>query len=203
MVERLLRSSRLPIESALLDTPVLSIHGARQSGKSALAQAVAALHGHHYLTFDEGRHPAAAREDPIGFVERLDERVVLDEVQRVPELILPLKAKIDRDRHPGRFILTGSADWLRMPALSDSLAGRVEALRLGPLAQLEIEGHASGNTLLDRLFAQAPLIGSGSPRRGGSPIRRLLAGGFPSALFSNKDFRYMVEHARLRSAFPL
>jgi len=102
------------IESALMDTPVLLIHGPRQSGKSTLAQAVAARHGHRYLTLDDATQLAAASEDPIGFVDRLDGPVVIDEVQRVPELFLPIKAAVDRARDPGRFILTGSANLLRV-----------------------------------------------------------------------------------------
>jgi len=171
------------IESALADTPVLLIHGPRQSGKSTLAQAVAARHGHRYLTLDDAAQLAAATEDPIGFVDRLEGPTVLDEVQRAPALFLPIKAAVDRARDPGRFILTGSANLLRMPTLSDSLAGRIEVLRLGPLTQLEIEGEASGGTFVTRLFARdEPASREPEPRLGDALARRVLAGGFPAAL---------------------
>lgn len=90
---------------------------------------------------------AAAGEDPVGFVGAFDEPVVLDEVQRVPELFLPIKVQVDRDRRAGRFVLTGSANLLRLPDLSDSLAGRIEVLRLGPLTQLELARQSSGRSL--------------------------------------------------------
>ena len=171
------------IESALLDTPVLLIHGPRQSGKSTLAQAVAARHGHRYLTLDDAAQLAAAKEDPIGFIDRLDGPVVIDEVQRVPELFLPIKAAVDRARDAGRFILTGSANLLRLPSLADSLAGRIEVLRLGPLTQLEIEGSGGGETFMTRLFAPAePPSRAPAPRLGDELVLRVLAGGFPAAL---------------------
>ena len=75
----------------------------------------------------------------MGFVADLPPRVILDEVQHVPQLFVTLKAAIDRDRRPGRFVLTGSTNVL-LPKLSDSLAGRKAIVRLHPLAQCEIEG---------------------------------------------------------------
>lgn len=80
----------------------------------------------------------AAKADPVGYVADLPERAVLDEVQRVPELFTSLKAAVDADRTPGRFILTGSANVLLVPKLADSLAGRMDILRLHPLAQAEL-----------------------------------------------------------------
>jgi predicted AAA+ superfamily ATPase len=89
---------------------------------------------------------ASARRDPKGFVEALPSRAFLDEVQRAPEVFLPIKAAVDRDRRPGRFVLTGSANVLALPRVSDSLAGRMEILTLWPLAQAEVEGTSPGFT---------------------------------------------------------
>jgi predicted AAA+ superfamily ATPase len=88
--------------------------------------------------------------DPGGFVADLPPHVILDEVQRVPTLFTAIKSAVDRDRTPGRFILTGSANVLLVPRLSDSLAGRMEILRLHPLSQCEIAG--SSPRFLDTLF---------------------------------------------------
>ena len=103
------------LEEALADTPVVLIHGPRQCGKSTLAQAVAKKHGYTYFTFDDENVLRAARADPVGFCAELPERSVLDEVQRIPELFTSIKGLVDRDRRPGRLILTGSANVLLLP----------------------------------------------------------------------------------------
>ncbi len=164
---------------ALADTPAVLIHGPRQSGKSTLARRVGEERDYAYITFDDANVLAAASEDPVGFVDRLPERVILDEVQRVPELFAALKQAIDRDRAAGRFLLTGSANVLLAPRLSDSLAGRMEILRLYPLAQCEIENVQPH--FLEELFAgtlQLPPSG----RLGEALAQRLLAGGYPEPL---------------------
>ena len=134
---------------ALADTPVVLVYGPRQCGKTTLAQTVK---GYACITFDDEVQLAAAKADPVGFVVDLPDRVILDEVQRVPELFVTLKAAVDRDRRPGRFILSGSANALLAPKLSVSLAGRMELLRLHPLAQCEVAGgHAP--------FSRCPFLG--------------------------------------------
>lgn len=132
-----------------------------------------------YVTFDDDAVRASAEADPIGFVRDLPNRVTLDEVQRVPGLFTALKATVDRDRTPGRFLLTESANVFAVPRLADSLAGRMTVLRLGPLAQVVLE--ETDPTFLDRLFAgtfSAGPIG----RSGASRTERIVAGGFPPEL---------------------
>lgn len=161
---------------ALADTPVVLVHGPRQCGKSTLAQTV---NGYAYTTFDDAVQLAAATTDPVGFVADLPDKVVLDEVQRVPQLFASLKAVVDLDRRPGRFILTGSANVLLAPKLSDSLAGRVELLRLYPLAQCELAGVRS--RFIEALFSRGfkpKLYG----RMGVELAERVVAGGYPAAL---------------------
>jgi uncharacterized protein len=164
---------------ALTDTPVVLIHGPRQCGKTTLARLVGDRRGYEYLSFDDGVLLAAARSDPVGFVEGLSRRVVLDEVQRAPEIFTAIKTVVDRHREPGRFILTGSANVLLVPRLSDSLAGRMEILRLHPLAQDELTGRPS--RFLDRLFGREFKTGS-RERLGSQLAARVAAGGFPAAL---------------------
>lgn len=103
------------LDEALADTPVVLIHGPRQCGKTTLARIVGEAKGYAYFSFDDGVVLAAAREDPMGFIGDLPERVILDEVQRVPELFTALKSTVDRDRAPGRFLLTGSTNVLLVP----------------------------------------------------------------------------------------
>ena len=132
------------LEEALGDTPVVLIHGPRQCGKTTLAQKVGKQRGYRYFTFDDVNLVAAAKADPVGFIDRLDERVILDEIQHVPELFSSIKLTVDRYRQPGRFLLTGSANVLLLPKLADSLAGRMEILNLRPLTRCEIEKSGVG-----------------------------------------------------------
>ena len=141
------------LTEALADTPVVLIHGPRQCGKTTLARRVGEARGYSYFNLDDDVALAAAKSDPIGFVDDLPDRVILDEVQRAPGLFTAIKRAVDRHRTPGRFILTGSANVLLLPRLADSLAGRMEIMRLHPLSQSELADRPS--QFLDRLFAGA------------------------------------------------
>ena len=123
----------------LEDSPLLVVQGARQVGKSTLLRQALNEEEAHFVTLDDALALDYARHDPAGFVEQAGSRtLVIDEAQRAPELALALKASIDRDRRPGRFAITGSSDLLRLPGMSDSLAGRAESLRVYGLSQGEI-----------------------------------------------------------------
>ena len=167
------------LREALADTPVVLIHGPRQSGKTTLARAVGEPRGYRYLTFDDEGLVRAAASDPVGFVDDLPKRAILDEVQRAPGIFTSLKEAIDRRRTSGRFILTGSANVLVVPALADSLAGRMGLLRLHPFAQCELSGVRP--RFLDRLLRtgfKTALI----QRREPSVVERIVSGGYPAAL---------------------
>jgi len=164
---------------ALEDSPAVLIHGPRQCGKTTLAQVVGKRMGYAYFTFDEDLVIRAAQADPVGFVADLPERAILDEVQRVPSLFTAIKAAIDRKRVPGRFILTGSANVLLVPKLADSLAGRMEILRLHPLAQCELSQRIPG--FLDALFTAGFRMRQ-TDRLGRELAERIAAGGYPAAL---------------------
>jgi hypothetical protein len=168
------------LQAALADTPAVFLAGPRQAGKSTLAQMLCAgRSARRYLTLDEATVSAAARRDPEGFVSGLHGDVVLDEVQRVPELFLALKASIDRERRAGRFLLTGSAGILVVPQVADALAGRAEILTLWPFSQGEIEGRRE--SFIDAAFSDR------SPRGSGASLTRtrlcdiIVRGGFPEA----------------------
>jgi len=160
-------------------SPVVLIHGPRQCGKSTIARMLGDAMGYAYMTFDNDVVRDFALNDPIGFVDELPDRVILGEVQRVPQLFTSLKAAVDSNRQPGRFLLTGSANILLLPKLADSLAGRMAIQRLYPFAQCELEGQASD--FLDRLFA------SDFPMRQVERLKdnlleRVVSGGYPPAL---------------------
>ena len=122
------------IENALADTPAVMLTGPRQAGKSTLVQQVAERQNMAYFNLDDIDTLTAAQQDPSRFIKNLPEKAVLDEIQRVPQLLLPIKASIDTLRSPGRFLLTGSANVMLLPQIADSLAGRIEILNLWPLS---------------------------------------------------------------------
>ncbi|OGA32109.1 MAG: AAA family ATPase [Betaproteobacteria bacterium RIFCSPLOWO2_12_FULL_64_23] len=167
------------LKEALADTPVVLIHGPRQCGKTTLARHLAAKAGYAYKSFDDEVTLGAARSDPIGFVADLSAKCILDEVQRAPGIFSSLKMAVDANRTPGRFLLTGSANVLLVPALSDSLAGRLGIQRLYPLAQSELAGHRPH--FLDMLFG-GRFPAKKRLRLGRELAARIAAGGYPAAL---------------------
>ena len=168
------------LKAALTDTPAVFLAGPRQAGKSTLAQSVCdARSRRRYLTFDDAAVLAAASRDPAGFLSGLAGDVVLDEVQRVPALFLAIKAAIDRDRRPGRFLLTGSAGILVVPQVADALAGRVEILNLWPLSQGEIEGTVEG--FIDASFSDRFPAVLDEPVSRRQLCELIVRGGFPEA----------------------
>ena len=173
------RYAERSLVESLADSPAVLIHGPRQSGKTTLARVVGGPRGYDYINFDDNIARTAAESDPAGFVGGLSERTVLDEVQRVPSLFAALKQEIDARRSPGRFLLTGSSQVLLVPTLSDSLAGRMEILRLHPLSQGEIHGGAP-NFLNDLFRGTFPT--SRTDRMGDDLAARIADGGYPAAL---------------------
>ena len=166
---------------ALHDTPVVLVNGARQTGKSTLVQSseVALPHGRQYLTFDDPGLLAAAKRDPNGFIEGLTTPVTLDEIQRAPELFPSIKVAVDRRREPGRFLLTGSANVLLLPSLSESLAGRMEVLTLWPFSQGEKVG--AREAFIDTAFTAHPQWSAGESHalQREKLLRLVLASGYP------------------------
>ena len=170
--------------TALSDTPVVLINGPRQAGKSTLTQAPEILkQDRHYLTFDQPSIVAAAKNDPEGFIAGLPEKVTLDEIQHVPELFPVIKAAVDRHRKPGRFLLTGSANVLLLPKLSESLAGRMEILTLWPFSQGEM--HRTKEDFIDELFSiKHRFLSQHTSKRINRTalFEKILTGGYPPLL---------------------
>ena len=173
------RYSEQPLVEALEDSPAVLIHSPRQCGKTTLARIVGGRRGYTYISFDDDVARGAAESDPAGFVSRLPARVILDEAQKVPALFSALKMEIDRHRVPGRFLLTGSTQVLLVPALSDSLAGRIEILRLHPLARCELAFERPD--FLDFLFAGS-FETARTDRLAGRLAELIADGGYPAAL---------------------
>lgn len=174
------RRSEEAIRAALLDTPVVLLNGARQTGKTTLVQALAAtINDATYVTLDDAAVLAAAAHDPTGFLDRLAGTVIIDEVQKCPALFPAIKLTVDQNRRPGRFLLTGSANVMALPALSESLAGRMEIVTLRALSQGEMEGRREA--FVDRLFSSgdvSPRLPRCTPADLAARIHR---GGYPEA----------------------
>jgi uncharacterized protein len=165
---------------ALADTPVTLVNGPRQSGKSTLVQSAELIEqGRQYLTFDDPGVLGAAKLDPKGFIAGLTTPITLDEVQHVPELFSAIKVAVDRRRESGRFLLTGSANIMLLPKLSESLAGRIEVLTLWPFSQGEVKGVRDG--FIDALFSKQPDWSAGTRSEIGRDelFETILKGGYP------------------------
>ena len=124
------------------------IVGRRRAGKTTLARKMGES-GRTYITLDDQTTLDAAQSDPVGFIRGLDQAII-DEIQRAPDLLLAIKRTVDEDYRPGRFLLTGSANALTLPRVADSLAGRMETIRMLPLARAKVTGKTP--RFLERLF---------------------------------------------------
>jgi len=173
-IDRRLRGG---LTSALAHSPVVAVTGPRTSGKSTLVRSLADT----LIDLDDPAVRALGADDPTAFVAGLPEPVVIDEYQRVPELLASIKAELNRDRRPGRYVLAGSARTDVVPELSDFLIGRVELLTLWPFAMAELAPGAP--PIIDRLFDGSIL----RQRRAHAATRReiveiVLRGGYPIAV---------------------
>jgi predicted AAA+ superfamily ATPase len=166
------------VTAALTDTPVVMVVGPRQCGKTTLVRDLVRDGERTYLTLDEHTVLQSAREDPTGFVRGLD-RVTIDEVQRAPALLPAIKESVDRERRPGQFLLTGSADVLTLPTVSESLAGRLEVVTLLPLSQSETR--ARKPTFLRKAF-EGMVVRTPEDVIGEALTTLVLTGGYPEML---------------------
>jgi hypothetical protein len=142
------------LADAWADTPVVMLIGARQTGKTTLAIDWAERHKASYETLDDAAVLGAAAADPQGFIHGLTLPAVIDEVQKIPALLPAIKLRVDHERKPGMFLLTGSANVLSLPRISESLAGRMEIHTLWPLSEGERAGYQE--SFIPSLFAGRP-----------------------------------------------
>jgi predicted AAA+ superfamily ATPase len=171
-------------EEALSDTPVVLIVGPRRAGKTTLVRKMGEA-GRTYITLDDQTTLDAATSDPVGFIRGLDQAII-DEIQRAPDLLLAIKKTVDEDYRPGRFLLTGSANVLTLPRVADSLAGRMETIRMLPLARAEVIGKTP--QFLERLF-DGKLQRDEAAIVGDDLVTLVLEGGFPEAISRGSERR--------------
>ncbi|GAA2616030.1 ATP-binding protein [Dactylosporangium fulvum] len=173
------RRATSAVVEALADTRVVLVNGARQSGKSTLVRSVAGDRAAEWRDLDLPQDRQSALEDPVGFVS-FEGLIVIDEIQRAPELLLAIKADVDADPRPGRFLLTGSSRLLALRGLPDTLPGRMETIELWPFSQGEIDRTPDG--FIDAAFRLGPTIRHESAVTRIDYAERVVRGGLPEAV---------------------
>jgi len=178
------------LTAALQDTPVVFLNGARQTGKSTLVKEIAKAHNFkHYITLDNLSILAAVKADPQKFIQNYSDNLIIDEVQRVPDLFLAIKEEVDKKRIPGKFLLTGSANVRLLPQVSDSLAGRMEIITLWPLSQGEI--NSVQETFIDTVFSDFLSVTFNNPVSRETLLQKIIMGGYPEIVGrSSAERRY-------------
>ena len=170
------RALSAQLAAALADMPVVVMTGMRQTGKSTLLQRDATLAARAYVSLDDFAQLEAARRDPEEFLDRPGP-VTIDETQRCPELLVEIKRAVDRDRRPGRFLLSGSANFALLRGVAESLAGRAVYLTLHPFTRREIHGNLDRQPLIRRAFTEGKV--ARSSREVGLDWEEVLRGGLP------------------------
>lgn len=191
MIRRYLQD---PILDSLKHFPVVLLTGARQVGKSTLAQTlIESSWRATYLTLDDRAILDAALRDPDGFVSGTPTPAVIDEVQRAPDLMRALKRMVDRQRKPGQYLLTGSANIMTLSAVSESLAGRIALHTLYPFCWPEFLEKPPPTILKDlfqvtttkELLQRLPIPPKGDYKA--QIIERVLVGGYPPPVLMTSD----------------
>jgi len=181
-LHRLPRTMAAVVARALRTAPVVVLGGARQTGKSTLAQALEKPGKRSYQTLDDIAVLERAQREPDALLRSAD-RITLDEAQRVPDLLRAVKRAVDEKRTAGRFLLTGSANLLLMKRVSESLAGRAVHQTLWPLTRRELLGQGTAGTWSELFAAKDKdwlelLSSEMSPREDWRALAR--RGGYPT-----------------------
>ncbi len=181
------RWQKQAIEKQIKNRRVLLLSGARQCGKTTLAKELVSKNT-IYRTLDDLATRRFAENDPHGFVQHdKNSMLMIDEIQRAPELLSAIKLVVDEDTRPGQYLLTGSANIQSLPSVQESLAGRIAKIRLRPLTQGEIVGVQP--TFLDRAFSGKFETNTLSTIDRKTLLSFALRGGFPEAVKLPPDAR--------------
>lgn len=190
MTEYYPRSIAGQIIKALKSMPVVVITGIRQTGKSTFLLRQEEFHDRYYISFDDFENYEAAKKDPAGFMQALSrkhEKITIDEAQKIPEILTAIKILLDRERKPGQFLLSGSANFSLLKVIKESLAGRAIYYTLYPFTRREIN-RSSNNSFLKSTFE----IGEPDEIKTFEPVKLddVLKGGMPLVCLGtaeNKD----------------
>ncbi|MBU9764526.1 ATP-binding protein [Mycobacterium sp. TNTM28] len=180
------RHAQSLVSAALGDTRVVLVNGARQCGKSTLVRLAARNRDAEWRDLDSATSRQSALADPDGFVD-VEQLMVIDEIQRVPDLLLAIKAQVDQDPRPGRYLLTGSARVLGLRSLPDTLVGRMETIELWPFSQGEISDMP--DRFIDAAFSLGDSMRHASTVTRADYAQRVVRGGFPEAVARSDERR--------------
>lgn len=178
MTEYYRRDISAAVKEALADMPVVVLTGMRQTGKSTFLQKEPGFKRRRYVSFDDFTQLAAAKADPDGFLAT-EGPITIDEAQKCPEILGAIKRSVDRDRIPGRFLLSGSVNFSMVRGISESLAGRAVYFVLHPFTRREISGAIRKQPFLKSFF-DSPRIGRSSEKSVPLKMVEILTGGMPS-----------------------
>jgi len=173
---------------ALSQIPVVVITGMRQTGKTTFLQKQRGFEERRYVTFDDFAQLAAARTDPDLFVAS-DEPLTIDEAHKCPEVLIAIKRAVDRKRIPGKFLLSGSANFLLLKGIRESLAGRSIYFEMYPFSRREIAGRTAQEPFLQRFFKtfEFPKIKNQTPVQ----PEDVLNGGMPMICLGETKNRFL------------
>ena len=184
MIER--KMSKKIVE-ALNNFRIVMLNGPRQSGKTTLVKSIAKDKNMNYITLDEADKLSFAQSDPENFIDYYAKSpLVIDEIQFAPELIAYLKIRVDENNNKGQFLLTGSADFMRMHQITESLAGRMVRYKLLPLANAEIENKSIN--IIDKLL-EDDFVDIQNTQSLEKVIDTIIQGGYPEILSISQQFR--------------
>jgi len=182
------RHLRPRLEWALDRSRVVMLHGARQCGKTTLAQLLAEARGGAYISLDDEIHRQALLDDPMSYLARLQRPLVIDEVQLGGDRVVrSIKQLVDADPTPGRFLLTGSTNFLTVPNISESLAGRIQLFRLWPFSEAELTRTRAD--IIDRWFQGDPGPVPTESLTKTDYLALICRGGYPAVVDSDPDER--------------
>jgi len=177
MTAYLTRDITSTVLSALKDMPVVVITGMRQTGKTTFLRHEHKLEHRRYITFDDFAQLQAAKMDPDGFIQSQGP-VTIDEAHKCPEIFVAIKKAVDKERIPGRFLLSGSANFSLLKTISESLAGRAVYFALHPFSRRELGEETASKPFIRQFFETKKTPRSTTYKPIG--FEEILAGGMPT-----------------------
>lgn len=180
-ITRLIEST---LKEAVRSFPAVFIGGPRRSGKTTLSRTF--LKGYNYVLLDEIDVRSLAIEDPRGFLEKYPPPVIIDEIQNAPGILSHIKARIEHNKKPGQWVLTGSQQWTLMKGISETLAGRIAILHLFPFSLEEIQKTARPHLSEASAFIENLMKANKLPDRIVPLGRWILQGGYPEVVLNKK-----------------
>lgn len=170
--------------------PIVLLVGARQTGKTTLVKSLSESKKYQYFSFDDVSVFSAAKKDPMGFLKSHQGPIIIDEVQRIPEIFLAMKQVVDTEKKLGQIILTGSANPLFLPKIEDSLAGRMGVLHMYPFSQGELLGKRE--KFIDWVYSEEFCLQSFRDFSLDKLGEMIFKGGFPRAQFFSSNLEIVT-----------